>query len=231
MSEHQDKRKTSRDSANSDPQQMRAAKRLKQLQREIPIGERLSNWRTQCSVRLVNHLKAARERQEPISVWEVIGSETGWVSNLDGGYDVDESFAFRLVDAALTDEQAFEFVRHLASVNVSQAQPLPEALRLFSAGIVSGSYKSPAKASRPITNWYRDFCIIRAIKCAERFGISATMNDATYGICGVTLVHEALSEVWQAPITSERVKDIWVKRKNFKKDFIDLECALGSCFN
>jgi hypothetical protein len=206
-------------------------KKLRKLQGELPLDWKVSWWKREYRADLVQQLRDIETGNLPIGMWHLIGAIPGAVEPDEPGYRIDERFAEWLVEATSEDVDAHNLACELVAANLKADLVIPASLRSFGADVLVGITSKPKKPQgRPQTNWYRDFVIVDAIERARLMGIKPTRNETTDPeiYCGVSLVHEAVAEVWVDEISYERVRQIWTERKKFEASVARLQLAIGN---
>lgn len=206
----------------------KAAKQIKKIVRSRPESTRLQEWWDQYGHPLTRAFQRLRDpADEPVSVWDIIRQETNWLEVIGNTFDVDERFADHLVASAAEDPTAFDLASEICSTNVLYDGPLPDSLRFFAHKVLAGDSIRPTARGRPAQNWYRDLLIIEGVEGAVRLGFPASMNTASdpNRHCGVTLVQNALGQVWSAPLSIETIDKIWKSKGGLAADRDAIERA------
>lgn len=229
MTQYSDHRDEDRASATINELSKQAWKELKALLQEVPLEERIERWKQRYEERLIEQFKWLDNQSAKVGEWHVVASKTQAVTELEQGYQIDQRFAELLADAALVNLDAFELASELIAANLEGAVDTPAVLRLLGAKVLRGTIQAPPKpAHRPTNNWVRDYLITEAIETARLMGINPTRNEATMLECGISLVHDALSEVWPDGISYDRVAKIWSASKAFDPGVSRLNSAIAN---
>ena len=112
-----------------------------------------------------------------------------------------------LIEAAKTDQNAWDEATRFAAPYVERGEPVPEYFRVFIAEVLRGGRPRPTRQGKP-PDLKRNFTICLALEALRRAGIKPTRNDATEGV-------QSGSDILAAQLNMEAksVADIWKLRK------------------
>ncbi len=112
-----------------------------------------------------------------------------------------------LIEAAMTDQNAWDEATRFAAPYVERGEPVPEYFRVFIAEVLRGGRPRPTRQGKP-PDLKRNFTICLALEALSRAGIKPTRNDATEGV-------QSGSDILAAQLNMEAksVADIWKLRK------------------
>lgn len=206
-------------------------KKLQKLQNNVPLQQKVAKWKREYRRDIVQQFRDIKNGEHSVGLWILVGAIPGAVETAGTGYLIDERVAEWLAEAASEDIDAYQLACELVAANLRADLVIPAPLRSFGANVLVGITSKPKKPQgRPQTNWYRDFVIVDAVERARLLGINPTRNEATDPAtdCGISLVQEALAEVWNAGLSFESVNRIWNNRKKFDPSKLQLELAIGT---